>query len=45
MKVSCDVKRLSMEDEAMNDSKRIEDHESDDDSFVSIGQVNDQHPG
>lgn len=38
------VKRLSMEVEVVKYSNIVEDHESDDDSSVSIGQVNDQHP-
>lgn len=38
MQVACDVKRLSLEDEVVKESKRIEYDESDDDS---IGQVND----
>lgn len=44
MQVACDVKRLSMEYEVVKYSKSFEDHESVDDSFVSIGQFDDQHP-
>jgi len=48
MQVLCDVKRLSLVDGEINDSvkysKRIEDHESYDDSFVSRGKIVDQHP-
>jgi len=35
MQVACDVKRLPLENEAVNVSKIIEDHESDDDSPIS----------
>lgn len=37
MQVSCDVNMLSLEDREVKYSKRIEDHESEDDSPVSIG--------
>ena len=44
MKAVCDFYRLSLEDEAAKHSNNIEYHELDDDSSVSIGQFDDQHP-
>jgi len=43
MKDTCDVKRISMKAEAVKYSKRVEDHEPYDDSFVSIRNIDDQH--
>jgi len=43
MQVACEVKRISLEDDAVKDLKSIEYHETNDDSSVSRGQINDQH--